>query len=242
MESMNKQNSSSMILVPGLWLGGWAWDDVAAHLPDDATSVVAVTLPGLESPAARRDGIHLADHIAVVVAAIRAASAPVVLVAHSGAGVLASAALDQAYDQVSRVVYVDTGPVAAGAIARPDLPPDTIEVGLPTWEQLEAGGASLAGLSQAMLDRFRDRAVPHPGGPLLEPVRLSHPERHRVPASVVCCSAPSAVVRQLADTTEMFAPLKDLTHLSYLDLPTGHWPMWSAPRELAGILTEVSRG
>ncbi|MCL2481926.1 MAG: alpha/beta hydrolase [Propionibacteriaceae bacterium] len=237
---MNEQNLPSVILVPGLWLGGWAWDDVAAFLPHDTMSVVALTLPGLESQTALRDGIHLADHVGALVDAIRKATGPVILVVHSGAGALASAALDQTCDKVRRVVYVDTGPVADGTIARPDLPPDTTEVPLPPWTELETGGASLAGLSQEMLQRFQARAVPHPAGPLLEPVRLTNPARNQVPATVVCCSVPSAIVRQLADTDGMFALLKDLTDLTYTDLPTGHWPLWSAPQGLADIIAQAT--
>ena len=42
----------SIILVPGFWLGAWAWDEVSATLRDDGHEVTAVTLPGLESAAA----------------------------------------------------------------------------------------------------------------------------------------------------------------------------------------------
>jgi hypothetical protein len=34
-------------------------------------------------------------------------------------------------------------------------------------------------------------------------------------------------------------PYLDMT---YVDLPTGHWPMWSRPAELAAILAEVGHG
>lgn len=35
------------MLVPGFWLGGWAWDDVAGPLRAAGHQVDAVTLPGL---------------------------------------------------------------------------------------------------------------------------------------------------------------------------------------------------
>jgi len=231
-----------VILVPGNWLGGWAWDSVAECLSGQGTSAMAVTLPGLESPATRRDGIALADHVGAVVDAVRGVAGPVVLVAHSGAGPLATAVLDQAPEMVSRVVYVDSGPVADGTVARPDLDPKTSEVPLPTWEQLQAGGASLAGLTEEMLQRFKERAVPHPAGPLLEPIRLHNPARHQVPATIVCCSIPGAVIRQMVtDGTPMFAALNDLTDVRYVDLPTGHWPMWSAPEALAELILEAAQ-
>ena len=238
---MKNNESPSIILVPGLWLGGWAWDDVAECLSSGGFSPVPVTLPGLESPASQRDGVRLADHISAVLDAVRAAADPVVLVAHSGAGMLASAVLDQAPDLVRHVVYVDSGPVADGSVARPDLDPASVDVPLPAWEQLEAGGASLAGLTEDMLARFQARAVPHPAGPLREPIRLLDPRRNQVAATVICCSIPSAVLGQLAAGESMFAPLADLTNVRYVDLPTGHWPMWSTPAGLADAIAKIAR-
>jgi len=238
---MNTKYTSTVILVPGFWLGGWAWDEVAEHLRGDGLSPVPVTLPGLDSPTARRDGIRLADHVDAVLGAVRDARAPVVLVAHSGAGMLASAVLDQAPDMVARVVCVDSGPVADGTIARPDLDPGAVEVPLPGWDELEAGGASLAGLSDDRLRRFRALAVPHPAGPLREPVRLRDPRRNDVPTTVVCCSMPSGAIRGMAVDGGMFAPLADLTDVCYVDLPTGHWPMWSAPDALAKTIAKAAQ-
>ena len=41
--------SAPIILVPGFWLGAWAWDEVADILRADGHEVTALTLPGLES-------------------------------------------------------------------------------------------------------------------------------------------------------------------------------------------------
>jgi len=232
---MNTTTPSPAVLVPGLWLGGWAWDDVVEHLARRGVAAVAVTLPGLD-PAARRDSVTLADHVGAVVDAVGEAGAPAVLVAHSGAGMLASAVLDRVPQMVRHVVYVDSGPVADGAVARPDLGPQTTEVPLPSWAELEANGASLAGLDEHVLTRFAERAVPHPAGPLREPVTLRNPARNHVPARAVCCSLPSVAVRELAAVPGMFAPLGDLAAIEYVDLPTGHWPMWSEPDALADTI------
>ena len=228
-----------MILIPGYWLGGWAWDDVVKHLDVTATPV---TLPGLDSPATRRGDIRLADHVGTIVDLVNAAASTVVLVVHSGAGALASAITDQLPGKVRRVVFVESGPVADGTIARPDLEADAVELPLPPWDELEAGGASLADLTDDMLQRFKQRANPHPAGPLREPVRLHNPARNAVPTTIVCCSCPSAVIRQMAaDGNPMFAPLSSLADVSYVDLPTGHWPMWSKPEALAKVLAEAAR-
>jgi hypothetical protein len=38
------------------------------------------------------------------------------------------------------------------------------------------------------------------------------------------------------------AGLADLRNLTYVDLPTSHWPMWSRPKELAEIIGGIAKG
>jgi len=38
---------ATYVLVPGAWLGAWAWDDVAASLRERGHEVQPVSLPGL---------------------------------------------------------------------------------------------------------------------------------------------------------------------------------------------------
>ncbi len=75
--------NAPIVLVPGFWLGAWAWDEVAAALRADGHEVTAVTLPGLESADADRSAITLSDHVDAICQAVRAAAAPVVLAVHS---------------------------------------------------------------------------------------------------------------------------------------------------------------
>ena len=35
--------------------------------------------------------------------------------------------------------------------------------------------------------------------------------------------------------------LAELRDITWIDLPTSHWPMWSRPRELAEIIGDVAR-
>jgi pimeloyl-ACP methyl ester carboxylesterase len=225
------------VLVPGFWLGAWAWDDVAAALRADGHDVQAVTLPGLEGPDADRAGITLDDHVGAVVAALgEEPERPAVLVGHSGAGVVVDGAVDRAPDLVRRVVYVDSGPMPVGVGVRPDLPQDVVELPLPPWEELAAGGTSLEGLDDEQLATFRRRAVPHPAAPARDGAVLKDPRSRQVPVTLVACSFRPEQVRALVEQGHpWFAALGDLD-VTIVDLPTGHWPMWSRPRDLAGVL------
>src|SRR4249920_2179683 len=108
-------NSRPIVLVPGFWLGAWAWDEVAANLRADGHEVTAMTLPGLESVDADRSAITLADHVDAICDAVEAAGRPVVLAVHSGAGAPGYAVTDRIPTHIAAMVYVDTGP-AKGAM------------------------------------------------------------------------------------------------------------------------------
>jgi hypothetical protein len=60
--------SAPIILVPGFWLGAWAWDEVAAALRAGGHDVNALTLPGLESADIERSAITLSDHVDAITA------------------------------------------------------------------------------------------------------------------------------------------------------------------------------
>src|SRR5919197_3189078 len=107
--------SAPIVLVPGFWLGAWAWDDVVSELRTDGHEVTALTLPGLESADADRSSIALSDHVDAICDAVKAADAPVVLAVHSGAGAAGYAASDRIPERIATMVYVDSGP-ATGAL------------------------------------------------------------------------------------------------------------------------------
>jgi pimeloyl-ACP methyl ester carboxylesterase len=64
--------TAPIILVPGFWLGAWAWDEVAARLRADGHDVTALTLPGLESVDTDRSAITFSDHVDAIGVVVRA--------------------------------------------------------------------------------------------------------------------------------------------------------------------------
>ena len=231
---MDSPSSTRFVLVPGFWLGGWAWEQVSPHLRAAGAAVHEVTLPGLEGPDAPRADVGVEDHVRAVVEALAEDDRPAVLVGHSGAGPVVHVATDRAPHLVQRVVYVDTGPMPDGAAVMPDLDPAVVELPLPPDEQLEADGNSLAGLDAAARAVFRGRAVPEPAGAARKPLRLSGlPAVLAVPVTVITCSMSADDVRSLvAAGNPYFAELSRLD-TTVVDLPTVHWPMWSCPADLA---------
>jgi pimeloyl-ACP methyl ester carboxylesterase len=228
--------SAPIVLVPGFWLGAWAWDDVVAALRADGHDVTALTLPGLESADADRSSISLSDHVDAICDAVKAADRPVVLAVHSGTGASGYAASDRVAEQIAGMVYVDSGP-ATGAL---DPGFEGAEKPL-VWEEIEAE-ENLDGLTEEQLETFRRRAVPEPGGVLRDAPELTNEARLDVPTTAICTGYTS---EQYKDAVKEgyawlggFAELRDIT---WVDLPTSHWPMWSCAQELAAIIGDVAR-
>jgi pimeloyl-ACP methyl ester carboxylesterase len=224
-----------IVLVPGFWLGAWAWDEVAEVLRAEGHEVTALTLPGLESVEADRSGVAMADHVEVICAAVREAGVPVVLAVHSGTGFAGYAASGRVHGSIAAMVYVDSapgvGPIDAG-FEGAELPLD--------WDEIEQE-ENLDGLDEGQKERFRRLAVPQPGGVLREAVELGDEARRDVPSVVVCTGFSSEKVKAAAEEGYgWLAGLAELRDVTWIDLPTSHWPMWSRPRDLARIIGDVA--
>ena len=230
--------TAPIILVPGFWLGAWAWDEVVARLRADNHDVAALTLPGMESADADRSAITLEDHVQAICDAVEAAGAPVVLVVHSASGFSGYAASDRLPERIAAMVYVDTAP-GKGA-----LEPDFSGVEKPlVWQDVE-GEENLDGLTEEQKETFRRRAIPVPGGVLREAIALTNDARRDIPSTVICTGYTAEQYRSYAaehPEWAFLAGLPELTNVTWIDLPTSHWPMWSRPDELATIIGAVAR-
>ena len=230
-----------IILVPGFWLDDSSWDEETPPLVAAGHRVHPLTLPGLESADAPRAGIGLCTHIDAVVAKIDELDAPVVLVGHSGGGAIIHGAVDARPDRVVRAIYVDSGPLGEGGVINDELPEDGDEVPLPPWELFEE--ADLTDLDEELRARFRARAVPQPKGVAQDQQRLHDERRFDVPATVIACEFPSAMLIEMIGAGHPYvAELGRIRDVDYVDLPTGHWPQFTRPAELgAEILAAVDR-
>ena len=230
-----------IVLIPGLWLDASSWDRVLPTIEAAGHRPVPLTLPGLESRDADRSSVTLQDCVDAVVRAIDAADGPVVLVGHSMGAGLASVVVDSRPDAVARVLYVGGFPARDGEPLGAGFSAVDGEVPLPDLADFDE--ADLRDLDEAALADFAARAVPSPAGLLHDVVHLTDERRYDVPAVAVCPEYTSEQLRSwVAEGEDSVQELTRIRHLDYVDVPTGHWPQLTRPRDLAqAILAAVDR-
>lgn len=231
-----------IVLIPGMWLDGSSWAEVAPVLEQAGHRTHPLTLPGMESKDADRSGVTLRDHVDAVVDVIDSldpANGKVVLVGHSAGGALAHAAVDARPDRVARVVYVGGEPRGDDDGGPGPFVAENGEIPLPDWSFFDE--EMVADLDEEQRAALRERAIPVPERVVSDPQRLSDERRYDVPATLITCEYSGAQLRewmaQGAPGTEELAKLRDV---EYVDLGSGHWPQLTRPGDLGqAILASI---
>jgi len=242
---------ATFVLAPGFWLGGWAWREVTDSLRAAGHTVYPVTLTGLgERVHLSSPQVDLDTHISDVVNLIRYEDLrDVILVGHSYAGAVVTGAADQIPERVARLVYVDTVPLPdgiaqiqfnsqAGREAQVNMVAtqgDGWRLPMPSWEDLDQGN-DLVGLGAEERLLMRERAVDQPFGTITQPLRLRNPARQEIPRIGIWCSQTIREVQEMAASYPALCSALAEPGWEFVELPTGHWPMFSKPRALAQVL------
>jgi pimeloyl-ACP methyl ester carboxylesterase len=223
-----------IVLIAGLWLDGSVWGNVADHLQAHGHRAVPVTLPG------QGDGntlATLADQSAAVIAAVDAAAGSPMVVGHSVACSLAWLAADARPAKIRKVALIGGFPSADGETYFDGLPVQDGAVPFPGWGEFE--GPDSADLDDAAKQAIASGAIPVPEGVTRGVIRLADERRYGVPVVLICPEFTAAQARQWIGQGEV-PELAKSKNLSFVDIDSGHWPMISAPAELARLLTRAA--
>jgi pimeloyl-ACP methyl ester carboxylesterase len=223
-----------ILLIAGLWLDGSVWDDVAAHLEARGHRAVPVTLPG------QGDGntsATLADQSAAVVTAVDAAAGRPMVVGHSAACSLAWLAADARPAKISKVALIGGFPSPDGEPYFDAFPVKDGAMPFPGWGEFE--GPDSADLDDAAKQAFASAAIPVPEGVTRGVIRLADERRYDVPVELVCPEFTAAQAREWIGHGEV-PELAKSKNLSFIDIESGHWPMISAPADLARLLSQAA--
>jgi pimeloyl-ACP methyl ester carboxylesterase len=232
---------TNFVLVPGAWLGAWAWDQVAEPLRQAGHQVIATTLSGL----ADRRGedastIGQTRHVEDIVSVIEDADLrDVVLAGHSYSGIPTGQAAARVGDRLRRVVYVDSNvPTDGQSFIGSWSPAGQLAINQQVadsggfWTPLEAEDYAGQDLSDEAIALILERSTPHPGLSISEAAHLVRP----------LADLPTTYIKCLMDGKEPSDDVKELLkspNWELVEMNTGHWPMFSRPAELAKILSDL---
>jgi pimeloyl-ACP methyl ester carboxylesterase len=228
---------AEFVLVPGAWLGAWAWDKVVLELRSAGHRAHPLTLSGL----AEKQGVPAGQqtHVQDIVEEIeRHDLRDVVLVGHSYSGIPVGQAGERIGDRLSRVVFVDSEvPIDGESFASHWYEgPAALEAAIAEnggfWQPLNAADYDGQGLTDEQIAQIVGGSTPHPGATLTEPAVLER-SIGELPVTYIKClldsPEPSGTVAQLLSSERW----------RLITMDTGHWPMFSQPSELARILLDT---
>jgi pimeloyl-ACP methyl ester carboxylesterase len=236
------------ILIHGAWQGAWVWERLIPLLASRAgIELFAIDLPGNGTDNTSPADVSLelyVDHIGML---LKQLPGRVSLVAHSGGGVIASAAAERYPERISRIAYV-TGMMLPDGVSYADIvaqlkgdhpnatgiaphliwSPDRLTSRVPLEAALtyffhDCPAAEAAASAQ--------RLTPQPNRGRAVKVRPT-PERFgRVPRLYVEAEADRSIILACQRRMQALVPGAEV-----VTLPTGHAPHLAAPGLLADAL------
>jgi pimeloyl-ACP methyl ester carboxylesterase len=225
-----------ILLIGGLWLDGTAWDAVTPALETLGHRPRPVTLPGQGDG---RSSATLDEQLATVLAAVDATVEKPLVVAHSAACTLGWLAADARPERVAKLALIGGFPNEDGQPYADFFEMRDGAMPFPGWGPFE--GADSADLDEELRQRFEADAIPVPEQVARGVVRLSDERRYEVPVVVVCPEFTPEQAREWIAAGE--APeLTRAKQVEFVDIDSGHWPMFTKPAELARLLGAVAAG
>jgi len=229
----------SFVLIPGAWMGDWAWHEVIQKLKAQCHRAYSLTLSGVAENADTAN-ISLQTHVDDVVALIHKNDLQnVVIVGHSYSGLVAGLVADQTPERIKHIVFVKAfiphhGRSLVDAFGEEQAKSDRKEIAdhdgkwpPPIAENIKSDPS----LSDEQKHYLTERMVPHPGQTVTQPVEF---KRHlsELNATYIDCNMDGH------PSSEMKAMCNEL-NWDYHVLQSGHWPMITVPDALVKRLVSV---
>jgi pimeloyl-ACP methyl ester carboxylesterase len=229
-----KTQMATYVLLHGAYQGGWIWQRVTPHLRAAGHTVFAPTLDGCgERHHALRPGIDTESQAAEVSKLLFFEDLhDIVLVGTSCGGMVAARVAETTRERIGRIVLADAlalfnGEAVSDHVKRAGAVTDALGTG-PTRE--DAANRMFVSLDEPTKNRALDRCTPQPVAAMAAPVKRDSFWQQSWTASVIWCrqsvNPPLAHQKRAADTLKA----------KWYELDTGHYPMLTEPRALAGLM------
>jgi pimeloyl-ACP methyl ester carboxylesterase len=235
---------ATFLLIHGAWHGAWCWHKIVPLLEAAGARVLAPDLPSMGDDLTPPGAITL-DTWARFVADLAAREPePVVLVAHSRGGIVASQAAELVPQNIRRLVYVAAYLLPSRTTLAAEARRDAQSLVPPNM--LPGSGSTCTVRPSVVRDAFYGkcsdedaasadaRLSPEPLRPLVTPLDLT-PERFgRVPRTYVETTFDRAITLAAQRRMQAALPCE-----SVFTLETDHSPFLSQPDALARILISI---
>ena len=227
----------TFVLVHGMWVGGWAWSQVAPLLRAAGHDVYTPTLTGYgERVHLRHPGIALDTHVLDIVNVLRYEDLhEVILVGWAYGGMVITGVAEQVPDRLAHLVYLDAFvPQDGQSVA--DL----------------VGSQEMAGFEEIARTQGDGWRVPFPWpandnrpftdvllNSATQSLAVTTEQARALPRTYIYCSEkpdlrPDDAFAAAAKQAQADAGWR------YRELPTGHEPVWTMPQQLTELLLELT--
>ena len=238
---------SHYILIHGAWEESRMWDDVSPILRDNGHTVTAIDLPGHGENKQPGVTVTTSDYIQAVVDVVSQLDHQVVLVGHSMNGALISRVAEQIPGKIERLIYVTAFLLKDGGSVLEAMQSDADGEVLP--EIVFSEDQAFATLPVPALRRVGFHDIEESRIPGLLPLMAEWQSTEPFMANVVLSkekfgSVPKTYIRTSID--KMVSPALQDSMIanweveSIFDLKSGHFPAFSVPEELAGVLLQAT--
>lgn len=228
---------ATYLLCHGGWAGGWQWKEVAGLLRSAGHEVFTPTFTGLG------ERVHLANpdqdmntYIQDIMMVMKYEDLhDVILVGYSFSGVVITGVAEKTPYDIRHLVYLDAY-VPGNQQSLADMVGTEALAGL-----LEAAKKQGDGWRIPHFPPEADRRTPQPIKPVYTPTAVKNPAAAAVPRTFILCTEGAQDIGPLHFSIQQAAEMaKGDARWRYRELPTGHMPMWTMPRELASYLLELA--
>jgi pimeloyl-ACP methyl ester carboxylesterase len=228
---------STFLFVPGAWLGGWCWRDVAGDLRAAGHTVITPTLTGFGERAhlLSRD-VGLQTHVADIASMLRYCDlSRVILVGHSHGGTVITAYAEHVPDLLCGLDYLNASVPREGKsnndVIGPKMTADLRSAAEGAGEGWRVPPAAyvVAHLAETIRHRVEARLTPHPLRAFEEKVQLRSNEAAALPRAFIRTSLQSALYEVPIDRARAAG-------WYCRDLKGGHYAMLTEPHAVASAL------
>ncbi len=238
-------NPKTFILIHGAWHGAWCWHKLVPLLEASGSRVIAPDLPSMGADTTPPAVITLDYWTRFVAGILERENDPVILVAHSRGGIIASQVAELAPARIRHLVYLAAYLLPSGAKLADTARADTGS--LITANMIPAAsGVTCTVRASAVRETFYGRSSeedaafasvrlgPEPLKPLVTPLQLSAEKFGQVPRAYIETTQDRVISLESQRRMQAALPCAPV-----FTLDSDHSPFLSQPEALGRILISI---